>query len=137
MEKDDFGQDDFLRGLIQKIPLESPSDDFVGRIMAGIQTVPEIVPVQKPFYMYMESAAPYALLIFLLFVVFSTSDLPYLNWLPGKENYIHTIVAYFGSMFSALKNAFTSKYVSFGMLITVSAGFLYLIDLFFSRKASA
>ena len=136
MENEDFGKNDFLRGLIKQIAMDSPSDEFVDRVMASIQVTPEIVPVHKPFFWYMKTTLPYALLIFLLFVVFSTSDLPFLNWLPGKSYYMNNLVPYFGTLFAGLKTAFTTKYVSFGLLIIASTGFLFLIDRLFSRRTS-
>jgi len=136
MEKEDFYEDDFLSGLIKQNPLDSPSDDFVDRVMAGIKLTQEIAPAQKPFFLYLKATIPYALVIFLLFVVFSTSDLPFLNWLPGKNYYINNLVPYFGTLFAGLKTAFTSKFVSFGLLIIASTAFLFLIDRLFSRRPS-
>ena len=135
MERDDFSKDDFLGRLIQKMPLESPSEDFVTRIMAGIETVPETVPEKKSIFRYLNSIIPYTLLIFLLLVVFSTSDLPFTNWMPGKDYYLNYLLPYFGTLISGLKNAFASKYVSFGLLIAVSTGLLFLVDRLFSRRS--
>ena len=127
-------KDDYLRDLIQKIPLDSPSDDFVNRVMAGIQMDPQAAPEKKPYFLYIKAAFPYAILTLAVLIVFSTSDLPWLNWIPGKENFYENLVPYFGSLFLGLKNAFASKYVSFGLLILVSAGLLFVIDQWFSRR---
>ena len=67
MENNDFGNDDFLRRLIQQSPLDHPSEDFVDRVMAGIHPAPEIAPVQRPFLQYLQTLVPYAFLIFILF----------------------------------------------------------------------
>ena len=136
MEKDNFGKDDFLTGLIQQIPLESPSDDFVERVMASIQPATQPVLVQKPFPSYVKGAVPYALLTILLLLVFSTSDLPFLNWLPGKSYYMNNLVPYLGTLFNGLKNAFASRYVSFGLMTAASMALLFVIDRFFSRRTS-
>lgn len=136
MENNDFGNDDFLRRLIQQSPLDHPSEDFVDRVMAGIHPAPEIAPVQRPFLQYLQTLVPYAFLIFILFVVFSTSDLPFLNWLPGKNYLIHSLISSFGSLFAGLKYALTSKYVSFGLLIITSTCVLFLIDRLLSRKTT-
>ena len=136
MEKDDFSKDDLLGRLIQQAPLESPSDDFVERVMANIRMAPQTAPEHKPFLLYLKAIAPFMLLAFVFTVVFSTSDLPFLNWVPGKTYYLNTLVPYFGSLFAGLKNAFATKYVSFGMLIVVSTGLLYLVDRLFSHRSS-
>ena len=56
MENDDFMKEDFLHGLIRQSPLDSPSTDFVDRVMANIQEAPEVVIVKKPFFLYLKEA---------------------------------------------------------------------------------
>jgi hypothetical protein len=136
MEKDDFLKDDFLRELIQRSPLDSPSDDFVNRVMANLQVSPEVADVKKPFYLYLKAALPYTLISLLLFIVIATSDLPIFNWVPGKDYFINSLLPYLGALFVIFKNAFASKFVSMGLLIGISAGMLFLIDRLFSRRAS-
>ncbi len=137
MEKNDFLEDDFIRELVKQSPLDSPSDGFVDRVMAQIQAAPEVAVNQKPFYLYLKSAVPYTLTALLLTVVIATSDLPLFNWLPGKDYLVGTILGYFGTFFAVLKSAFASRYVSWVLLISCSAGFLFLVDRLFSRRASA
>ncbi len=129
-------KDDFLRELIQKSPLESPSDDFVDRIMANIQLTPEAAPEKKPYFLYVKAVFPYALLSLILGLVFSTSDLPFLHWVPGKDYLFETFIHSFGSLFAGLRNAFSSKFVSFALLISASAGLLFLIDRWFSQRST-
>jgi hypothetical protein len=136
MEKDDFLNDDFLRELIRRSPLDSPSDDFVDRVMSQIQVTPEVSVVKKPMYFYLRTAIPYALVTLIFFFVISTSDLPLFNWLPGKNYFINNLLTYFGTMFTLLKSAFTSKYVSWILLISCSAGMLFFLDRQFSRRTS-
>lgn len=136
MEKDEFLHDDFLRDLIKRSPLDSPSDDFVDRVMERVNLSPEVATAKKPFYMYLKSAIPYTLIVFLLFSVVATSDLPIFNWLPGKENLVEKISSYFGTFFTVLKNAFDSKYVAWIALISFSAGVLFAIERLFSRQTS-
>ena len=136
MEKDDFLKDDFLRELIQRSPLDSPSDDFVDRVMANIQMSPEVAVVKKPFYLYLKTAMPYTLIALLLLIVLGTSDLPIFNWVPGKEYFINSLLPYLGTLLVIFKNAFSSKFVSMGLLIIFSAGMLFLIDRLFSHRAS-
>lgn len=136
MEKNEFLKDDFLRELIQRSPLDSPSEDFVDRVMANIQMSPEVIVVKKPFYLYLKASVPYAVIIILLFLVISTSDLPIFSWLPGKHYLMNNLMPYLDSLFMVFKNAFASKFVSWGLLISCSAGVLFLIDQLFSRRTS-
>jgi hypothetical protein len=136
MEKDDLLKDDFLRELIQRSPLESPSDDFVDRVMANIQVSPEISAVKKPFYLYLKAAVPYMTITLVLFFVLATSDLPVFNWLPGKDYFTNNLLPYFSTLLTLFKNAFASKYVSWVLLISFSAGVLFTIDRLFSRRTS-
>lgn len=129
-------ENDFLRKLIQQSPLDSPSDDFVDRVMNNLKPAQEQVGVKKSFFLYVKAVLPYALLTLLFAVVYATSDLPILNWLPGVEYLQNSLFPYLGSLLAELKNAFASKYVSFGFLIGISAGLLFLIDRFFSRRST-
>jgi len=136
MEKDDFLKDDYLRELIQSSPLDTPSDDFVERVMKGIETSTEGAEVKKPYYYYIKTISPYLLIGFLGVFVITTSDLPIFNWMPGKSYFLNTMVPYLGSLFAVVKTAFASKYVSWVVLISVSSGLLYFVDRIFSRHAS-
>jgi hypothetical protein len=136
MEKDKFMKDDFLRELIQLSPLDSPSDDFVDRVMANIQLSPEVVVEKKPFYRHLKTAAPYAAITLFLIFVIATSDLPIFNWFPGKEYLTNNLLPYLGTLLLVFRNAFASKFVSWGLLISLSAGILFVIDRLFSRRTS-
>jgi hypothetical protein len=136
MEKDDFLKDDLLRELIRRSPLDSPSDDFVDRVMANIQLTPEIAVVKKPYYQFLKTATPYAVIAITLFFVIATSDMPIFNWIPGKDFLINSMWPYLGTLLATFKVAFASKYVSWIMLISFSAGVLFLVDRLFSRRPS-
>ena len=137
MEKNDLLENDFLKELMQKTRLESPSEGFVDRIMVQIEEVPEVQTVKAPFYLSLKSAVPYVLLALFLIFVLATSDLPIFNWVPGKDYLLNSLMTYMGTFFAVLKNAFSSKYVSWVLLISFSAGMLYFIDRLFSRRTSA
>lgn len=137
MEKNDLLENDFLKELMQKTRLDSPSEGFVDRVMAQIKEVPEVQTVKAPFYLSLKSAVPYVLLALFLIFVLATSDLPIFNWVPGKDYLLNSLMTYMGTFFAVLKNAFSSKYVSWVLLISFSAGMLYLIDRLFSRRTSA
>jgi hypothetical protein len=135
-EKDDFLKDDFLREIIRRSPLDMPSDGFTDRVMAGIQMAPEVSAVKKPFYLYLKAALPYVIITLVLGFVISTSDLPVFNWLPGKDYFLNSLLPYFGTLLTGLKNAFASKYVSWCLLISLAAGLLFLADRILSRRTS-
>jgi len=136
MEKDEYLNDDFLRDLIRRSPLDSPSDDFVDRIMAGLHPAPEVSRVKKPFMLTLKAAVPYAIVALILLVIISTSDLPLFNWLPGKDYFKKDLGPYLGSLVHVFKNAFASKYVSWVVLISFSATVLFTIDRLLSRRTS-
>ena len=136
MEKDEFLNDDFLRDLIRRSPLDHPSDDFVYRVMANIQTAPEVVAEKKSFFFYLKTVVPYAVITLVVFFVFATSDLPVFKWIPGKDYLTGNLLPYLGTLFLVFKNAFASKFVSWGLLISFSAGVLFLVDRLFSRRTS-
>jgi len=136
MKKDEFLNDDFLRDLIRRSPLDRPSDDFVDRVMANIQMTPEVLVEKKPFFFYLKTVVPYVLITLIVFFVFATSDLPLFKWIPGKDYLTNNLFPYFGTMFLVFKNAFASKFVSWGLLISFSVGVLFFIDRLFSRRTS-
>ena len=135
-DKDEFLKNDYLRDLMNHIPLDSPSDDFVSHVMSRIQPVPDAVPVKKPFHFILKAAFPYSIVALLLFFVIATSDLPIFNWMPGKDYLLNNVLGFFGTLFTVLKNSFASRYVSWALLISFSAGILYIIDRVFSRRTS-
>jgi hypothetical protein len=137
MEKDDFLQDDFLREMLQQHPLDAPSDEFVGRVMAAVSPATEPARVSKPFSFYLRAAVPYIIGALAAVLVISTSDLPVFNWLPGKRYFLNTLMPYFDASMTMLKNAFSSKYVSWAIMISVSAGILFLVDRVLSRRFTA
>ena len=136
MEQDEIMNDDILRELIQRIPLDSPSENFVDRVMAGVQTSPAVVVARKPFFLYLKTAVPYTAFALILFFVIATSDLPLFNWVPGKDYLLQNLLPYFQTLFTIFKNAFSSKFVSLGLLISFAAGALFLIDRLLSRRTS-
>ena len=136
MEKDEIFEDDYLRELIRRSPLDTPSEDFVDRVMANIQILPETQEVKQPFYFYVKSYVPYAIITLVLVLVISTSDFSLFNWMTGSGYMKNTLLPYIGTLTSILAKAFASRYVSWVILISFSAGILFLIDRFFSRRAS-
>ncbi|MCK9204341.1 MAG: hypothetical protein M0P58_07920 [Bacteroidales bacterium] len=137
MEKDDLLKDDFIGRLIKDSSPEQPSDGFVDNVMEKIRMDPEMAQVRQPYYVILRSVIPYLILALICALIFFTSDLPFLNWLPGKEYWSNTFLPYFEMIFSGVKNALSSKYVSMGILIGFSVLFLIFIDhIMMKRKGS-
>lgn len=134
MIKENLNEDDFLRKMMHHVPLDSPSDDFVEKVMAGIKPALIQEPARKPLFQHLKSFFPYALLVLVLFTVIMTSDLPFLNWIPGKNYLNEGVLPYLGVLWSSLGKLFTSKYVTFGLLISASAGVLFLTDHYLGNK---
>jgi hypothetical protein len=138
MERDDFVKDDFLKKILGRVPLESPSDDFTRNVMAGILTEPEPVPAKKPFYLFLKTWSLYILLGIFAVIFFLSSDIPYLTFIPGKEFFNDHIVPYFTSMFSGLARLFTgSKTLSITLSLMVAGGLLFAVDWFIRRRSEA
>ncbi len=136
MEKEEFSSNDDLGRLIRQSPLESPADDFVDRIMAVIQTEKEVIAEKISFFEYMNMVLPYAALVFFCIAFFFYSDLPFLNGILGQGHFTKEILPQYDILMDGLKNTFSSRYVTYGFLIGVAGGFLFLVDRLFSRRTS-
>ncbi|HNY01013.1 MAG TPA: hypothetical protein PKG48_00420 [Bacteroidales bacterium] len=136
MEKDDFLEDDLLRELIRQHPLDSPSDDFVERVMAGLPEMPVQGISRNSWPEILKQIFPYVLLVFVLIGVMATSDIPGFGWVPGREFLTQQVLPSVKTYTSLIFNAFSSKYVQWGLMIGVSAGFLIGIDRFFTRRSA-
>jgi hypothetical protein len=137
MDIDDVIKDDFLSELIKKVPLESPSDEFVNKVMAGIETVPVQVIEKRPSFYWLRSWLPYLGIGLIVFLIFISSDIPYLNFIGGKELFSSLFVKVFQPFWISMKALFSSRFITYSLLIGVSAGFLFIIDKLFSRRFSA
>jgi hypothetical protein len=137
MEKDELLTDEFLRKFVKKAELEEPSEDFVEKIMGQIGQQPEPVKVKRPFYLYLKSSSGYiALAAFVIFVIL-TSDMPFIDFLPGKQYFRDIFLPYFNTLFLSLKSLFIGKSLTIPLMILVSAGLFYLVDQLISKKATA
>lgn len=137
MDRDDFLKDDFLKELVGKQPLESPSDDFTEKVMAGIRMNPELTPEGKPYYLYLKASWPYLLIALTVIIYLASSDLPFSKFIPGKEYfesflfpYLKNLSADFITLFSFIKSA------TLPMAILSSGLLLFILDRFFFRRRS-
>ena len=129
MENDNFLNDDFLRNLIGKSSLENPSDGFVEKVMDRIQTQPEVFPVKRSFFFFLKSSFGYFVLAVIVIGFFLTSDIPFMNWIPGKQYFLHTFIPYFNSLFAGIKSLSDGRR-SFSILfmIVIASGLFFLLD---------
>jgi hypothetical protein len=133
MEKDDFLEDDFLRDLVQKSPLESPSDDFVGRVMEQVGTQP--VAEKQPFFLTLKAISGYAALFGFAVLFLLTSDYPVLDFIPGKLILKENLLSVLNSFVEPFKLLFgNAKSLSIPIMIVVSAGLFFILDIFLSRR---
>lgn len=136
MEKDDFIEDDFLRELIHKTPLESPSDAFVDRVMEQIAVQKEVE--KKPFYLYLKSLSGYAALAAFVLIFLFTSDFQIFNFLPGKDMVRENFLPMVNAFVQPFKSLFgDAKSLSLPLMIVVSAGMFFVLDMFLSRRRVA
>ncbi|MEI7492391.1 MAG: hypothetical protein WCK92_13400 [Bacteroidota bacterium] len=137
MDTDDLVNDDFLSDLLRKMPLESPSDEFINKVMAGIEPVPVAVKEKQPYFLWVKSSIPFiGLGIFVLLILFS-SDIPYLNLNFGRDYFSMIFIKAFRPFIVSMKTLLSSKIITYSLLIGVSAGFLFIIDKLFSRRFAA
>jgi hypothetical protein len=137
MEKEEFLPDDFLKELFRNKPLESPGDRFVENIMGQITPVPEVLIEKKTFAFYLRSSWMYVLLFVVVSVVLMTSDLPFTNFMPGKEFLTKTFLPYLGTLLAGVKPLLSNaKFISIA-LMAILAGILLLgLDYFLSRRSA-
>ncbi len=135
MEKEDFLSDDLLKDLFRNQSWESPGDDFTGNVMEQILPAPGVDPVKTPFYLTLRSSWPYVLLFLVSVVFLMTSDLPFTDFIPGKEYFTKNLLPYLGSLFSGFKPLVSSiKTISIPLMIILAGSLLVGFDHFLFRK---
>ncbi|MGA3014542.1 MAG: hypothetical protein ABSD71_10985 [Bacteroidales bacterium] len=135
MEKEDFLTDDFLTDLFRSQPVETLGDDFTSDIMEQILKAPEIAAVRKPFYLILKSSWPYILLFLVTLVFMMTSDLPFSDYIPGKEFMIKNFLPAIKSMFSGFKPLIIdSKFIMIPAIVILAGSLLIGLDHFLFRK---
>jgi hypothetical protein len=135
MEKDDLLNDDFLRTLVGKSSIESPSADFTDTVMSRIRTLPETASAKKSFLFYLKSSAGYILLAAMLVGFFVTSDLPVMSWIPGKNYWFGTFTSFFDSLLDSLKSIpGKSGSYSIPVMIILASGLFFVVDKFLTNR---
>jgi hypothetical protein len=138
MDNDDLINDDFLRNLVRKSSIQSPSDDFVEKVMERISPQPAVAPVNRSFFYFLKSYLGYFLLAFILVAFFWTSDISVLSWLPGKQYFIDNVLPSFDFLYSWLRPLSGSgKGFSIPIMILVASGLFFLVDKFIAYLNTA
>ena len=129
MESKSQFKDEFLREMIGKSTLETPSDDFVEKVMDRIQAQPVTIPASTSFYSFLKSAYGYFILTAILVGFFMTSDIPFMNWIPGKQYFLNTFLPYFNSLFAFFKSLTgDGKNIPIPLMILAATGLFFLFD---------
>ena len=135
METNNPLPDEFLKELFRNQLSDSPSDYFVEGVMEQILREPETVPAGKPFFHYIKSSWPYVLLGMVVILFLVSSDLPFTDYIPGKEYITKNLLPYFRSLFSGIKALQISmKTISIPLMVALAGGLLVTLDHFLFRK---
>ena len=135
MEKEDNLPDDFLKDLFGKQSWESPGDNFTENVMEQILRAPEAVPGKKPFFLILRSSWPYVIISLLTLLFLMTSDLPFTDFIPGKEFITRDLFPYLGSMFSGFKPLVSNiKTISIPLMVILAGSLLVGLDHFLFRR---
>ncbi len=129
-------KDDLLSKLLKNTVPESPSEGFIEKVMASVASVPVSETTTKSIASQLRSALPFIGLAAAVIIFVFTSDMPFNKFLPGTDYLSKYLVPYFASLVGGFKILFTSRFVTFALGIALSAGFLVLVEHFFSRRSS-
>jgi hypothetical protein len=135
MEEKDLLQDEFLRKMIGKSSLESPSPDFTEKVMGRIKPIPEAEPAGKPFFSHMGSSLGIVVLVALLAGFFLTSDISLFSWLPGGAYFSNALLPYLDSLFSSMKAMLGSgKGIPIPVMVVAAAGIFFVVDMLIEKR---
>jgi hypothetical protein len=138
MNEEEKFNDNILRELISRSPLDEPSPDFVKNVMGSIQDLPVLSEEKKPFYLFLRSAWPYAAIIITLLVVLMTSDFPLARYIPGMSLFHDSVGPIFGNLFASLAGIFKSlKPSSLVVTVIIGGSALLVLDRILFRKPKA
>ncbi|TSA28008.1 MAG: hypothetical protein D4R67_04950 [Bacteroidetes bacterium] len=136
MKKNDLSQNDFLADLMKEASLETPSDDFMENVMTGVEAMPAYQPRKKPFFLFIKSVVPWILLIGVFVLYYTTSDLPFTNYIPGKEYVQNVLLPSLGTFFTSFKELFSTKFFSISLAVLVSCGILFGLERLINRRSA-
>lgn len=135
MNKTDIEFDDERLGnLIRQAPLEAPSDDFLEHVMMAVSAESEMVAEKRSLSGLLKTVWPYAALVAFFIIIYMTSDIPGLQQTPGWSILSEILLRSVETIIGAIQATFSSAYVSWGLLVGMAGGLLYVFDQWLSRK---
>lgn len=138
METDEKAMDDLLKKLIQDHEdlLESPSAEFISGVMEKIPPASEIIPETRPFYLSFRNIISLLGVLVLSVIIIITSDIPYIQHLPGASYLTDTLWPYLIKVFSGGIFSSLSVYLSFGLIIGAATILLLIADRYLINRIS-
>jgi len=136
MKNYEIPPDDLLKDLIFKSSPESPPDDFVSKVMSRIDSLPEYVPLKKSFIPLLKSMVMWAFLGLVVCIFIFSSDLSFLNDLPGITYMQHILSSAFESFITPFKSVFAGRFGSLVLIVLISGSVLFAIERLIGRKTS-
>ena len=136
MDTDELLKDDFLADLIRKVPLENPSGEFVDNVMKGIAPGFQYVPEKPAYFSLVGSSLGFIGILAVVILIICTSDIPFLKFLWGGDSAMALLNNIFRPFLVGMVNLFSSKFITYTLLICISASLLFLLDKIFSRRLS-
>mgnify|MGYP001766389927 CR=1 FL=1 len=126
--------DERLGNLIRQAPLEAPSDDFLEHVMMAVSAEPEMVAEKRSLSGLLKTIWPYAALVAFFIIIYMTSDIPGLQQTPEGNLLSQMLLRSVETIIGAIQATFSSAYVSWGLLVGMAGGLLYVFDQWLSRK---
>lgn len=126
--------DERLGNLIRQAPLEAPSDDFLEHVMMAVSAESEMVAEKRSLSGLLKAIWPYAALVAFFIIIYMTSDIPGLQQTPGGSLLSEMLLRSVETIIGAIQATFSSAYVSWGLLVGMAGGLLYVFDQWLSRK---
>ncbi|RLD61032.1 MAG: hypothetical protein DRJ05_03495 [Bacteroidetes bacterium] len=130
MNSDELKQDDFLKGLVLKSDLETPSTDFTLNVMTGINYAGS-----KPYYLNIQKSTFYLIPVLSVLVLsISWFLFPYLKDLV-MEYFDPFFVSFLKGVLHNFSNLFQKIHISSTTIaIIISIFGLFAFDIFFNKK---
>jgi hypothetical protein len=128
-------EDDFLRKMIGKMPLEEPSADFTEKVMASVKAAPSPVQTGSPAGIFLRNSWPYLLIAAIVAVILATSDVPFSRYFPGYGYLTDTLLPYLGKLFGSIGSVVVLlRSGPLPLIIILSMGILVAVDYFLGKR---
>ena len=126
--------DERFGNLIRQAPLDAPSDDFLENVMMAVSAEPEMVAEKWNLSGFLKAIWPYAALVVFFIIIYMTSDIPGMQQTSEGNLLSDMLLRSVETIIGSVKAVFSSAYVSWGLLVGMAGGVLYVFDQWLSRK---